>query len=348
MPLNYRTLIITFFLICSNLFSEPQTPVSIHGQLQVRENLILDQHGNPTQLRGMSFFWSQWMEKFYNPRVVDWLVDDWKVSIVRAAMGVKHDETISGYIYNGSEAKRAATIVDASIKRGIYVIIDWHDHYAFNNIKESKKFFQKMAQRYGRYPNVMYEIFNEPVDVSWNDVVKPYAEELVKTIRAVDPDNLIIIGSPHWSQDVDSVAENPVQGTNLVYALHFYAATHGADLRKRAQVAIDKGIPLFVSEFGTCLSTGDGFLDSIETEHWFTFMDNHNLSWCNWSVGDKNETASILLPGARYYGKWTPRELSASGKLIRNKLRKYAGIVEKENTPDEKKPKKQLLRFKPL
>jgi endoglucanase len=344
----FSTVFIFLILICLNVFSESQTPVALHGQLQVRGASILDQYGNTAQLHGVSFFWSQWMEKFYNSGVVNWLVDDWKVSIVRAAMGVKHDETISGYIYNGSEANKVNTIVDASIKKGIYVIIDWHDHYAFNNIKESKRFFQKMAQRYGTYPNVIYEIFNEPIDVSWSDIVKPYAEELVRTIRSIDPDNLIIIGSPHWSQDVDSVADNPVAGNNLVYALHFYAATHGADLRKKAEYAIGKGTPLFVSEFGTCLSTGDGFLDSLETEHWFAFMDKHSLSWCNWSLGDKNETASVLVPGARYYGKWSPQELSASGKIIRRKCRQYAGIIEKETLPDLKKAKPRLLKFTPL
>jgi endoglucanase len=134
----------------------------------------------------------------------------------------------------------------------------------------------------------------------------------------------------------------------LVYSLHFYAATHGADLRKKAEYAINKGLPLFVSEFGTCLSTGDGFLDSTETEHWFSFMDKHNLSWCNWSVGDKNETASLLVPGARYYGKWTQNELSASGKIIRRKCRQYAGFFDKENNEENKVGRKKFLNIKPL
>jgi endoglucanase len=288
------------------------------------------------------------MEKFYNPQIVDWLVNDWKVSIVRAAMGVKHEPTLSGYIYNGSEANRVITVVDAAIKKGIYVIIDWHDHYAFNNVNASKRFFKKMAQRYGKYPNVIYEIFNEPIDASWGEVVKPYSEELVKTIREVDPDNLIIIGSPHWSQDVDSVADNPVDGSNLVYSLHFYAATHAADLRKKAEYAINKNIPLLVSEFGTCLASGDGYLDSAETEVWFKFMDKYNLSWCNWSVGDKNETASLLVPGAPYFGKWKMDQLSPSGKIIRRKCRQYAGIIDKEEEKPMQNVKKKFFFVKPL
>lgn len=122
--------------------SVAKTPVETHGHLRVENSRIVDQNGTPVQLRGMSFFWSQWMGKFYNAKAVDWLVDDWKVTILRAAMGVKHEPTRSGYIYDMSEAGKIKTVVDAAIKRGIYVIIDWHDHYACKNVEASKTFFQ--------------------------------------------------------------------------------------------------------------------------------------------------------------------------------------------------------------
>jgi endoglucanase len=225
--------------------SGEQTPVELHGHLKVEGTRIVDQHGNPLQLRGMSLFWSQWMGKYYNAKVVDWLIDDWKVTVVRAAMGVKHEPTRSGYIYDKSEAEKITVVVDEAIKRGIYVIIDWHDHYACKNIEESKTFFKKIASRYGKYPNVIYEIFNEPVGDSWKEKVKPYSDTIVQAIREIDPDNLIIIGSPHWCQDIDIAADDPLEGKNLVYALHFYAASHGDDLRRKAVYAMQKGVALF-------------------------------------------------------------------------------------------------------
>ncbi len=326
-----------------------QTPVQQHGQLKVQGNLILDQHGNPVQLRGMSFFWSQWMGQYYNKNCVKWLVDDWKVSIVRAAMGAKHDESQSGYMYDGSEQYKVRAVVDAAIKEGIYVIIDWHDHHAEENAKAAQSFFENMARRYGKHPNVIYEIYNEPLKVSWSSVVKPYAEQIVSAIRAIDPDNLIIVGTPSWCQNVNEAADDPLQGENIVYGLHFYAATHGADIRDKAQYALDKGIPLFVSEFGTCLASGDGFLDSAETEVWFSFMDKYKLSWCNWSVADKDETASALVPGGRWFGKWKQKDLTTSGRIIRRKLRQYAGIIDKEEpVAEKKKEKKSWLQLKPV
>ncbi|MFP4415647.1 MAG: glycoside hydrolase family 5 protein [Fibrobacterota bacterium] len=325
-----------------------QSAVKRHGALSVKGNRIVDQHGNPTQLRGMSFFWSQWMGKYYNKRAVNWLVDDWKVTVVRAAMGVKHEETLSGYLYDGSERYTVETIVDAAIKKGIYVIIDWHDHHAHEHTERAQEFFRDMAKKYGEYPNVIYEIFNEPVRVSWSKEVKPYAEKVVAAIRENDPDNLIIIGSPHWCQDVDKPAKDPLEGKNLAYSLHFYAATHGAALREKARIALDSGIALFATEFGTCLASGNGFLDSVGTMQWFEFLDKHKISWCNWSIADKDETASALVPGARWYGKWKHDELTRSGVLIRRKLRMDAGFEDDTPPPKKKKERNRWLKIKPL
>ena len=324
-----------------------QTPVEKHGFLRVEGNKIVGQHGEPVQLRGMSFFWSQWMGQFYNRRAVDWLVDDWKVTVVRAAMGVKHHETKSGYLFDASEKHRVKTVVDAAIKRGIYVVIDWHDHHAYDNADAAQKFFEEMARTYGKYPNIIYEIFNEPERVSWSEVVKPYSERIVKAIRAIDTTNIIILGTPFWCQHVDVAVDDPVEGHNLVYSLHFYAASHKGDIRDKAQYALDKGFALFVSEFGTCLASGDGFLDSLETERWFEFMDEHKLSWCNWSIADKAETASALLPGARYYGGWKQDDLTRSGRFIRSKLRFYAGVKEEESAVKEKKESRFKLKPRP-
>lgn len=346
--MNFRSMCVILLMLLSSA-AAAQTPVEKLGQLKVNGNQIVDQHGNPVQLRGMSLFWSQWMDKFYNKLLVNWLVEDWKISVIRAAMGVKHVPSESGYLYNGLEKERVIKVVDAAIKNGIYVIIDWHDHYAYEHTKDAKKFFEFMARRYGKYPNVIYEIFNEPLKVSWSDTVKPYAETIVTAIRSIDPDNLIIIGTPSWCQDVDEAAEDPLVGENLVYGLHFYAATHGADIRDKAQFALDNGIPLFVSEFGTCLASGNGYFDSAETAVWFQFMDQNHLSWCNWSIGDKDETSSALVPGARPSGGWRHQDLTMSGRLIRYKLRQYAGIKEELVLIDKKKEKKPgFLRLNPI
>ena len=80
---------------------------------------------------------------------------------------------------------------------------------------------------------------------------------------------MILVGTPNWSQDVDQAALSPVSKKyrkNVMYTLHFYAATHKEWLRDKAQAALDKGLPLFVSEFSICDASGNGGLDKAEAK----------------------------------------------------------------------------------
>ena len=180
-----------------------------------------------------------------------------------------------------------------------------------------------MARKYGTQPGVMYEIYNEPKAVSWRDNVKPYAERIVAAIRAIDADNLILIGSPHWSQDVDVAADDPVHAENVAYTLHFYAGMHKQWLRDKAEKALKKGLALFVTEWGTCDANGDVKVDVESTREWMEFMRKWHLSHCNWAVSDKPETASIVVPGTVATGGWKAGELTKSGTLVRRWMREW-------------------------
>jgi endoglucanase len=296
----------------------------MHGKLSVSGNRIVDVHGKPVQLRGMSFGWSNWWGQYWTAPTVSWLVDDWKVQIVRAAMGI---EPQGAYLTSPTtEHDKVVTVADEAIKRGIYVIIDWHEENADQHVSQSSAFFTEMATRYGGQPNVIYEIFNEPNGKTWAQI-KAYAVQIVAAIRAKDPDNLIIVGTPNWSQKVDEAAKDPVPGTNIAYTLHFYAATHKQWLRDLATGAMNAGIALFVTEWGVCEASGTGTLDSAETDVWLSYMDQNQLSWANWDIADKaGETCSALMPNSSTTGQWPASSLTAAGKLVRGKLRAYAGV----------------------
>ena len=295
-------------------------PVKKYGRLQVAGAKLVDQKGMPVVLRGMSFGWHNWWPRFYNAGAVKWLYDDWKCTVVRAAMGVEPDK---GYIKDstGSVSKIKA-VVDAAIKVGIYVIIDWHDHNI--HLKEAKEFFDKMSKEYGHYPHVIYEIFNEPDHETWPEV-KAYSEEVIKTIRANDPDNIILVGSPRWDQDIHLPAADPIKGyDNLMYTVHFYAATHKQWLRDRTDEAIQKGLAIFISESAGMEATGDGPLDYTEWEKWMEWMEARKISWITWSVSDKNETCSVLKPSANSDGGWRDEDIKESGLKTREYLKKYS------------------------
>ncbi len=296
-------------------FNSPKTIVELYGNLKVRGNRIYCKDDTLVVLRGMSLFWSQWGGHFYNENVIKWLRDDWKCTIVRAAIGVEN----GGYLTNPQiELQKAEIIIKAAIEYGIYVIVDWHDHNAQNHIQQAKEFFKIIAEKYGDKPNIIYEIYNEPLQVSWGNVIKPYAEEVIKIIRQYDPDNLIIVGTPSWSQDVDIAANNPLKDNNVAYSLHFYSSTHRQSLRNKAITALNKNLPLFVTEYGISEASGSGNIDLNEANIWMNFMETNKLSNCNWSIMDKNETSAALIPGANPKGQWKDDELTLSGRVIRN------------------------------
>src|SRR5690606_36213148 len=236
--MRYLFIGLLFFISVTLLNAQP---VKQHGQLSVDGLQLVDAKGEPVVLRGMSFGWHNFWPRFYNEEAVDWLVKDWKSTVIRGAIGVELDK---GYLQDKAGAiKKMEAVVDGSVKSGVYVIIDWHSHNI--NLKEAKEFFTHMAKKYGHLQNVIYEIFNEPDYETWPEV-KAYSIDLIKTIRAIDPDNIILIGSPHWDQDVHIVADDPIQGyDNLMYTLHFYAAKHKQELRDRGDYALSKGLPLF-------------------------------------------------------------------------------------------------------
>lgn len=292
------------------------SPVARHGRLFVKGNQILGDHGRPVRIRGVSLFWSQWGSKYWNQRVIQWLRDDWRVSLIRAAMGVED----GGYLESPDRHKQIlADVVDAAILAGLYVIIDWHDHEAHLHQKEARSFFSEMARIYGQYPNVIFEPWNEPIDQSWKYIVRPYHEMILGKIRQYSP-NLVTCGSPSWCQDVDVASEQPLDDPNVAYALHFYAGTHQSSIRRKAEKALKNGVALFVTEWGLCQAHGDGSLNFTETELWLNLLETYNISDASWAVNDKDESCDALIPGADSEGGWGLEDLTASGQYVRKSL----------------------------
>ncbi|MFN3404303.1 MAG: glycoside hydrolase family 5 protein [Cytophagaceae bacterium] len=325
----FKKVLSSLALILSCLCSYSQNSVvEKYGQLSVNGNYIISQYGDTVQLRGMSLFWSQWMPQYYTGSTIKWLKEDWQCTVVRAAMGVE----MGGYWANPEEERQKVTnVVNAAIRAGIYVIIDYHSHEAHTDPESAKRFFGDMAKKYGKYQNVLYEIFNEPLqNTSWSKEIKPYSEEVIKAIRAHDPDNIIICGTRQWSQLVYEASKDPIKDTNIAYTLHYYAATHKNWLREEAKKAMGNGIALFVTEFGTTEASGNGKIDYEESKAWFDFLDQYKISWCNWSVCDKDETSAALKPGTSGFGKWREDEITPSGKFIREELKKKNPVFKKK------------------
>lgn len=297
------------------------TPLEEHGALSVNGTNIIDENGEKFQLKGVSTHGLQWYPQYVNKETFEYMRDNWKINAVRLAM--YSDPNVG---YNTNLHKIVENGVEYATDAGLYVIIDWHilsDGNPNTNKVAAIDFFKEMAEKYKENNNVIYEICNEPNgDVQWERDIKPYAQDVIKEIREIDEDAIIVVGTPTWSQDVDVVAKSPINGyENIMYTLHFYAATHKDYLRQKLNTALNTGLPIFVTEFGICDASGNGAVDIEEANKWIDYLNSNNISWMCWNLSNKNESSSILK-NTEKLSNWTKEELSEEGKWLLEALKR--------------------------
>lgn len=302
---------------------ETGTPYDNHGKLSVKGTDIVDKNGNKYQLKGVSTHGLAWFPDYVNKDAFKTFRDEWGANLVRLAM---YTDENGGYCTDGDKNKLKGLIdtgVQSATELGMYVIVDWHILHDLNpNVykEEAKAFFEEVTTKYKDYDNIIYEICNEPNGgTSWAEV-KSYAEEIIPIIRKNDPDAIIIVGTPTWSQDVDIAAQDPLDFDNVMYAIHFYAATHTDNIRNKATTALSSGLPIFVSEFSICDASGNGAIDYNQADLWFDLIDKYNLSYAAWNVSNKDETSSLIKSSCSKTSGWSDDELSETGKWLKKQI----------------------------
>lgn len=303
-----------------------ETPFEIHGQLAVDGTDIVDSFGNKYQLKGASTHGITWFPDYVDKSVFQYLRDDWGANLVRIAMYTDTGDN-NGYCSGGDKEKIKDLVnsgVSAATELGMYAIVDWHilnDNNPNTHIDEAKDFFEYISSKYSENHNVIYEICNEPNGgTSWTEI-KSYAETIIPIIRKNDKDAIIIVGTPNWSQDVDVASADPITGyDNIMYAVHFYAATHKDDLRNKVETALSNGLPVFVSEFSLCDASGNGAIDYESSDAWFQMINENNLSYASWSLCNKDETSALFMVSSSIADGISDDELSDTGKYVKNKI----------------------------
>lgn len=302
------------------------------GRLHVKGTKLVDKKGHEVQLRGVSTHGLSWYPQYVNDKCFAQLHDKWGANVVRLAVYTEeYNGYCSGDAKNRSDLKKLIKKgVRLAKKHKMYVIVDWHilsDGNPNSHKKEAKAFFREMSREFKGYNNVIYEICNEPNNgTSWKEI-KSYARSVISTIRKNDKKAVIVVGTPTWSQDVDQAAADPIKGDNIMYALHFYAATHKADLRNKMTAAINKGLPVFVTEYGICDASGNGAIDKKEAGRWIKTMDEYGVSYIAWNLSNKQESSSIIKSSCPKVSGFKKSELSDEGRWLYHLLRKKAGLT---------------------
>lgn len=304
---------------------------SISGALQVSGTQLTNKDGHAVQLKGISTHGLSWFPEYVNKECFRQLREEWNVNVIRLAM---YTSEYGGYCSGGDQEALKELIrngVEYASELDMYVILDWHilsDGNPNTYLDQARDFFQEMSQDYASRNNVLYEICNEPNgSTSWSDI-KAYAEEIIPVIRNNDEDGIIIVGTPNWSQYVDQAAADPISGyDNIMYSLHFYAATHKDSLRKAMTDAIDAGLPIFVSEYGICDASGNGSIDENQARKWIDVMNQYGISYVAWNLSNKSETSAILSAGCNKTSGFTEDDLSSSGRWL-------FAMLTGEDTPD--------------
>ncbi|MDC3416724.1 carbohydrate-binding domain-containing protein [Aquibacillus salsiterrae] len=333
----------------NSLITDTPTKPSDAGALQIidvnGQKTLGDSSGNPIQLRGMSTHGLQWFPEILNDNAFSALSNDWDANVVRLAMYVGED----GYASNQELMKqRVIDGIELAKENDMYVIVDWHVHAPGDPNAEmysgAMDFFKEISSLYPNDPNIIYELANEPSsnntdgpgitnDAEGWQSVKSYAEPIIQMLRDNGNDNLVIVGTPNWSQRPDLAADNPIDDNNTAYTAHFYTGTHNDGyVQGNIQYALENGVAVFVTEWGTSEASGNNgpFLD--EADAWLDYLNDNNISWVNWSLTNKNETSAAFTPFIMGESDatnldpgddqlWSTEELSISGEYVRARIK---------------------------
>jgi hypothetical protein len=310
-----RACLLSFFTIFSfnQLYA---TAVSANGKLKVSGTQLVSECGNPVQLRGVSTHGLQYFGDCITSASLDGAANVMGADIVRIAMYVNEN----GYLSNPAGfTSQVDALVDQIGARGMYALIDWHILNPGDpniSIADARTFWTHEATQHKGKKYVLYEICNEPNGVSWSQI-KTYADDIIPKIRAIDPDTVIICGTPNWSQLDSSISGNKLNYTNIMYTFHFYAATHSTG----ALTPYVGVLPIFVTEWAACQSTGSGNTDYTNATNFINIMNTNKISWCSWSYSDSTEASGQLTSGiCPANGPYDTAHLTTAGTFVRTNI----------------------------
>jgi endoglucanase len=316
-------------------------------ELRVSGNQIIDVNGNPVWLQGVSIASLEWVAAGdYVLQSVDEAINNWNVNCVRLPMREHFWGGIGPKQDDGGEAYRQLIddAVNSCTNRGVYMVIDLHRFRAPN--EKDAEFWQDIATRYKNHPGVLFEIFNEPHDISWDvwrdgglvteekkagDALTENNEKLstfnsvgiqyiIDIIRNTGANNIIIAGALDWSYNLSGIMEgyelDDRGGNGIVYSSHVYPWK--SEWQKRFLCAAEK-YPLFIGEVG-CEVERMPFIPPDRHEDPYTWAPDmigliqqyklHWAAWCFHPVATPRVILDWQYTPTPFWGEYVKRALA--------------------------------------
>ncbi len=293
---------------------------SVSGQLHVEGTMLVDEKGEAVQLRGVSTHGLTWFPDMICENLFQYLSGDWNANLIRLAM-------YSAEYCNGKEEESLALMkkgIDLAVANDMYVLVDWHileDNDPNHHLEEALAFFDQISSEYAGVPNLIFEICNEPNgDTQWSDIMR-YCDQVIPVIRSHSPDAVVLAGTPEYDRNLGSPLLQPLAYDNVMYVLHFYAASHKEGLRAELSSAHDAGLPVFVSECGISEESGDGRLDFGSAAEWFSYLNSEKISYAVWSLSYKEESSAFFMMDYDPVETVTEKDLTLTGMWVRELVR---------------------------
>ncbi len=311
---------------------------SKYGNLSVIGTDLVDKNLQKVQLFGLSTHGFNFFPQFINYNTFANVKTEFGINTIRLAM---YTSQKGGYcqdngIYQNELKTMMVKAINDITSLDMYAIVDWHivgaeevkDKNPLNWINEASSFFNYISKKFKDNENILYEICNEPNGTTTWDDIKKYANIIIPIIRNNNPKAIIIVGTPNYSSDLDSVIKNPIKFDNIMYTYHFYADTHKESHRKMVETAYNNKLPIFVTEHALMNSQGYGSINLESGKAWYDLLDNLNISYIAWNISTGPRECSILKVDAPYINDFSNEYLKTWGIWLKEFYRSKAGLSE--------------------
>ncbi len=304
--------------------------------LRVQGTNIVTDKGVPVRLRGVNTACMEWSSdgEGHLLDTVRVAVEDWKSNILRIPLSQdrwfgKASEQKDGGVAYRALVKKA---VDAITSRGAYALLDlhwnnagdWGKNIGQHNMPDmySIDFWKDCAKTYKNQPGVLFDLYNETHDITWDlwknggeveerrrvgagqgafTPVKyqaPGMQKLLDTIRETGANNVVVVGGLDWAYDLSGflkgyALQDSKKGRGLIYACHAY--NNKGDSVPAFFGKLDAALPkiaVIVSEFG---DQERGAARNAPTPWLESVLGGIEERRCNWIAWDLHPAAGPTL-----------------------------------------------------